>query len=332
MSQDAQVIANDLYSLVNALDPLPAPGSTAALALSQRCDELLLAVQRFRDSAAANREKLAASLERVAAGLRTLTQYLPSAPDLPSFRSLKERMPSPDLTRLRETRAWLMDGYEQLLVTLRSYRLAEVGSLPGSLRPRNYVRNVFHVANALVGAGLYEWVLDRTGCLFVLGTMLLTYLTAEFLRRAAPRVHARCFDGVFRHITRPRERYELPAAVWYTVAILLVTAFASQTVAQLAVLIVGFGDPVASICGKRWGRRKLFGRKTWVGTGAFVVAATLTCAVFLVAARDLALPTALGIALAGAVAGAVAEVVSDDRIDDNFSVPVAAALVLVFLV
>ena len=58
-------------------------------------------------------------------------------------------------------------------------------------------------------------------------------------------------------------------AVWYTAAMLLVTAFASQTVTQLAILIVGFGDPVASLCGKRWGRRKILGRKTWIGSAAF---------------------------------------------------------------
>lgn len=322
MSQDAQTLAFDLYSLVNALDPMPTPGSSAALALSRRCDELLAAVQRFRESAAENRERLGQALERVASGLRSLTQALPS---------LKGRFPSPDSNTLRETRAWLMDGYEQLLVSLRSYHLANAKELPGSLRPRNYTRNIFHVANALVGAGLYEWVLDRTGCLIVLGTMLAFYLGSELMRRVAPARHAKFLDGPFRAITRPRERYQVPAAVWYTVAIFLITAFAEQTVAQLAVLVVGLGDPAASILGRRFGKRRIFGRKTWVGALSFVAAATLACTVFLFALRPLSLGHALALALAGACAGALAELLSDDRVDDNLTVPLTAALVFALL-
>ena len=323
MAQDAQAIAFDLYALVNALDPMPAPGSTAALALSDRCDELLAAVQRFRDSAAANREKLALVLERVAAGLRSLTLSLPS---------LKGRLPSPDLKALREARAWLMDGYEQLLVSLRSYHLAEAAELPGSLRPRNYTRNIFHVVNAVGGAALYEWVLDRTGCLIVLGTMLAFYLGSEVMRRLSPTMHAKFFDGPLRGITRPRERYRVPAALWYTIAIFAITVFAEQTVAQLAVLVVGLGDPAASILGKRFGRRRVWGRKTWVGTLAFIGAATFACALFLGALRPMGVAQVLGISFAGALAGAIAELASDDRIDDNLTVPLAAALVFVFLV
>ncbi len=253
------------------------------------------------------------ALERVAQNLRVLLQNLPSAPDLKG---------------LREARSRLMDSYEHFLNSLRAVEPLTESALPASLRPRNYVRNGFHVLNALTGVALYQWVFDRHGCLLVLIAVLAVYATLDITRRLWPRWNEILFDSVFKQITRPRERHQIPAASWYALATFLVVLTSQQTTAQLAVLVLGIGDPAASLVGRKWGRRKLWRRKSLVGTGAFAIASFLAAAIFLTTLKALPWGRLLPMATVASVAGAAAEVVSDDRLDDNFTVPITVAAAL----
>lgn len=305
---------NDLYAFVSALDPLPIPGSDAADRLSARCRDLQARMQGLKASFAEHRERLAASIERVAGNLRALAGHLPSPPDRKA---------------LRDARARLMDSYEALMVSVRAATLAsETDALPGSLRPRNLARNLFHLLNAVVGVVLYQWVLSRTGCLIVLGTILGVYATLDITRRIFPRWNEILFDKVLRPITRPRERFQIPSATWYAAATFLVVAVFDQTVAQVAVLVLGFGDPAAALMGRRFGHVKLWRRKSVVGTTTFFVVSFAVVAFFLAVCKPLGFGAVIGIAALAAATGAAAELASDDRIDDNFTIPVAVALVL----
>ena len=111
----------------------------------------------------------------------------------------------------------------------------------------------------------------------------------------------------FKLIARPRERFETPAATWYVLGLVFAVSIASQTHAQLACLVLGLGDPAASLIGKKWGRGKLYRDRTWAGTLGFIIVTFSACTIFLIACREYSLSLTLGTACLAAVSGAIAE-------------------------
>jgi dolichol kinase len=76
--------------------------------------------------------------------------------------------------------------------------------------------------------------------------------------------------------------------------------------------------------GKRWGRWKLLGEKSLLGTLGFFGATLVATAVFLLlVAPGLGVLSILGICAAVALVGAVTELLSS-RLDDNLTIPLVA--------
>ena len=308
-------IAEELYALVNQLETAPA-GPTASLSptWAGSCSELLERVQGLSERmSAGTAESLRASLERLAVALRAAQAHVGESAGAKALQDMRLR---------------LADSYEHLVATLRSSSYQGMADRLRSLRPRNYARNLFHVSIGLVGVLTYEFLLPWGSCVTLLVALVSLWAAIDITRRLVPRFNELIVDKALKAIVRPRERYQIPAATWYTVSLLAVTAFAEQTVAQLSVLVVAFGDPAASIIGKRWGQRKIWRRKSWLGSLAFLTVAFAATLGWLLLMRPLPVGTALAMAGVAALAGAVAELLSDDRVDDNLSVPIVAALAL----
>lgn len=312
------LLIDELYALIHQLDAVPAGGVPMGT-LDVRLDEILEQIQRFRTETGQLADSVRLSLDRLSASAR--------AAKIHAQADLADR-----LERMRELRTRLADSYEGLLATTKADpRWRDLSTRWRSLRPRNYTRNIFHMTNAVVAVALYEWVLARPTCLIVLGGLLSLWLLIDLTRRISPRFSHVLYDRWLSAITRPRERYTVPAATWYTLGVLLVVAAADQTSAQLALLVLGFGDPWASIIGRRWGSRKLFRRKSLVGTLSFVTVSFVVCVAFMLLVKDVTWSTAALMAGVAAMAGATAELFSDDKLDDNLTIPVVTALALVGL-
>ena len=104
-----------------------------------------------------------------------------------------------------------------------------------------------------------------------------------------------------------------------------------QHAIELGCLCLGFGDPVASLVGKKWGTRKLVHEKSAAGTLAFFTICVIVGVVFLTLVRpDLGLLSAVAVAALVAAVGAITELVSQ-RWDDNFTIPLAAGLAAMML-
>ncbi len=98
---------------------------------------------------------------------------------------------------------------------------------------------------------------------------------------------------------------------------------------------LALGDGVSNMAGRAWGKRKLpwSAQKTWVGLAAFVLAAWpgIAALVFWTAAGTGVQLPGTGLCLAFCVAAALAAAVIESLplpLDDNLSVPAAAAAVL----
>lgn len=207
-------------------------------------------------------------------------------------------------------------AYEALASMLRS------AALPApSLRPTNYARNLFHVGSALV-ALLVIVLAPSQGYIIVAAALFFTPVwTLETIRRFSPRINERLM-AFFGPVAHAHERYRVNSSTWYATALMLLAIFTRPEVAAIAVAVLGIGDPVAALVGRRFGRTRLRAGRSLEGTLGFVVAGSLTA--FAVASS--LLPDPLGVrlvaALVGGVAGAVAEVFST-HLDDNLTIPLA---------
>jgi dolichol kinase len=219
--------------------------------------------------------------------------------------------------------------YERVLFLLRSdANLAALGSSLPTLRPTNYTRNFFHIFNALFGVCMYEFFLTYEQCILVMFGFLLWYVAMDVLRRMFPSIQTALFDRLFNAITRPRERFIIPAATWYCISMATVVILSRKTIAQVAVMVLGVGDPAATLIGRTFKSRKLLGQKSVAGFLGFVSISAGMVLLFLLARRpDMGMGEVLALALVAGVVGALAELFGNDRIDDNLTIPLAVAIV-----
>jgi dolichol kinase len=281
---------------------------------------LALDAARFRD---AKRAELASRLQ----ALRDRLSQAAASSELGDtararFAEIAEHLRSqlPDVSEARERwmrfRDELQPRYEALLVALREHAVHAP-----SLRPTNYVRNVFHVGNALGVVALLvflpsQWLIPLASAFFGLAVFLET----------SRRVSARWNDvlmKLFGPVAHPYEHYRVNSASWYVGALFVLAWMQRPMVAAVGVGVLGLADPAASIVGRRFGRHKLIHGRTLEGTTTFaIVGASVAAAVLIGFGTPIV--TALVVALVSGVAGALAELLSR-RIDDNFSVPVLTA-------
>lgn len=113
----------------------------------------------------------------------------------------------------------------------------------------------------------------------------------------------------------------------YLLALLIIYLLLPVPMLQVTLCMVGVADPAARICGRAWGRRKLFfsSRKTLVGSfGCFVSAAVIGLMASLFVGVDWRLP------LLGAAMAVVAEAVPSARYlpADNFWMTLLTGLLM----
>ena len=178
------------------------------------------------------------------------------------------------------------------------------------------------VAHIVLGIGIIGAVLllGVAWSELLLLLCLFTGMALMHLRMRQARVPV--IDELFDLLERPGE---IPAkgAFMYLLGALLALSFLGSAGAALAVIaVLAFGDGMATIVGELWGKKMpLFynRKKSWPGTAAFVLFGSLAAFPFI------GFP-AVGLALVCAIVET-----ADLKIDDNFLVPLAGVLFLLFL-
>jgi len=307
-------LAVDLRQFVANLQR-PRLGDSAWVATARRrCAELAERMGELRERLAARQKHLPQTMAELRAGLQAYAA------------ELGERCSRANLVALR---ADLARRYEDLLAQARAARLwrPEFSQRIRSLRLPSWARSLFHVGCGLGSVALYQFLLSRSAVLVVLVTLVAVFGGLEISRRFFPRFNDFMVDRLFGAISRPQERYRINSASWYTLALLVIVLCTPLEAACAGCLVLGFGDPTASVVGCRYGRTKLVHDKSLQGSLAFVAVSFLAVGAYLLlAAPQLGLARTLGAAGCMAVVGAAVELYSEKlRLDDNFSVPVAAA-------
>ncbi len=192
-----------------------------------------------------------------------------------------------------------------------------------SLRPTNYARNVLHLASATSALLALELAPSWTVAIGIAAAVAALGVSLEIGRRLDSRINDFCMS-LFGRTAHPHEAHRVNSATWYAIAVLLMAICQQAVPSAIALVVLGVGDPIAAIVGRRYGRVRLVNGRSLEGSLAFVASGGLAAAGYVgLFHPEVGLAAALASAFAGALAGAVAELVSR-RIDDNFSIPLTA--------
>jgi len=185
-----------------------------------------------------------------------------------------------------------------------------------------WARKSVHLASSLIPLIYYFGFEDRWSALAVLGSLTLIILTAESLRMVVPVCH-RLYLQWFSAIIRPREQAaRFTGASFVFIGASLTVILFPKPIAVAALLFLAIGDPAACLVGRAWGRIRIFNAKTLEGSAAFLVSAILVTSWI----PDIPLPVKIG----GALAACLVELAAF-RIDDNLTIPLVSAAVMVAL-
>jgi len=311
LARGAKPIALELHALLKDLDP-----SRWRLEREQRA-----------------RDRIARAAARLSGLLRDTADATPAQGlrvRLAELRALlREEVPAGGLDVAQRGSAWagfrerLHRAYEALCLHLERHAI----EVP-AVRPTNYRRSLFHLAISVLAMVLIERVLDaRLKGLVPLG-FAVSFWLLEGLRRISQGANDFML-WLLRHIVHPHERfrYRVNSSTWYGTALAILGLFFSLPVCIAALAVLGVGDPVAALVGRKWGVTKLVGEKSLEGSVAFAVSGFMAS---LIALRlwhpELGMTESAVMSLGAALPAAVVELVSGRRIDDNFSIPVTAAL------
>jgi len=275
--------------------------------------------------------------EAALAKLRRITSMLEElrSSALSEFEGLQERLrellgslnvytPDVGLNATESTEAWarfrehIQPSYEALAGKLREFEI----HVP-SLRPTNYKRNAFHVASALFSLCLIEVLLDQPDLLLASTAFAICAWTMEYSRRRWPGAN-RAIMKIFQPVAHPHETWRINSATWYASALVILALTGEPIVQTTAVVVLGVGDPIAALVGRRFGRHKLINGRSVEGSLAFLVTSACAAVGVLLALHELSVVAAATIALAAAVPATLAELVSR-RVDDNLTIPLSAA-------
>ena len=317
--QALQSVANDLYEIVDKSDPRRSWWDEAP----ERCRHLVDRLESLR--AELTREKVEASA-------RTALDEVLATTATNARRFARAVSEHPRADEVRQLHASLARNYVQLVQVFQTVSTAPPPERFRRLVPFNYTRNAFHVLSGLTGALCYQFLLSRAGAAIIMAMLVGTFSTLELLRRYSGAINARLTQfGPIARIIRAEEYGRVNSATYFVWGLLFAVLVADQRAVEAGCLVLAFGDPAACLFGKRWGRRKIIGDKSWVGTGAFVAVAAIVTFVFQVLCYS-AVPVthALGFSLVAAVIGATIELVST-RIDDNFTIPLGVAIAMTLI-
>lgn len=231
----------------------------------------------------------------------------------------------PSVKQARQAWTTLSLRYETMLESGRAHRLAKKVR-QAHLKPTNYARSVFHALSGLAGALLYHFLLSRNEAIAILLSIAAVFATLEVSRRLSKRWNDFLVDRAFGLIARPFERHHTNSSSYFLLALTVSVFVFPKEAVETGVLVLAFADPMATLIGKRYGRRKLLRDKSVVGTLAFLATALLVVALFSALAFSAWSLWQLAVfTLAISLVGTATETLTT-RLDDNFTIPILCAL------
>lgn len=181
---------------------------------------------------------------------------------------------------------------------------------------REFFRKLFHLFGLLLvfGYSVINVFFGKQIALISLTGLLLVFMEIEYARLE----HSVSLPMGFDLLLRKHERDRVNGAIWLTAACIISFAVFDYNIAFLSFFFVIFGDTFASLVGMKFGKKKLYRKKSWMGFFGGL-SANLICGLFIMPHQPL-------IYVPMALTASLVEVFTS-KLDDNFTVPLFAGFV-----
>jgi dolichol kinase len=191
------------------------------------------------------------------------------------------------------------------------------------------VRRAYHLGMGVLCFLLYAFWLDQASATFLIAALGGPLILFDILRLNSSSVRNLVLR-YFGPLMRRNEMLRVTGNSFFILGIFCAVAFFSKPVALLSILYLAVGDPIAAFVGTRFGRTKLWSGKSLEGALANAAASFLVTWIFFL--LYLGKPGFAGVfgGLIGAFVSTSSELVPLE-IDDNFSVPLLAAIQLTLI-
>jgi diacylglycerol kinase (CTP) len=197
-----------------------------------------------------------------------------------------------------------------------------------TLKPRNDVhlaRKVWHFFGVIMIAVCYH-NMTRTVALQMLTVFGSLVIVIDYLRHSKPLLNNFLLK-IFSPILRDSEKNQITGATYCVIGVFVIVFFFNRDIVMLSLLFLAFADPIASYFGIRYGKDRLFGRKSFQGTMAAFFSCLLVAGVYFYS-HNIMTDRLLIVSILSGLAGAIAEAVPLRRLDDNLVMPVLSAVML----
>ena len=134
-------------------------------------------------------------------------------------------------------------------------------------------RKTFHIVFSLILAALYAFWLER-GQMLIVGVIIFVLVSIIEIGKFVFTDFS--FFKICRYLMKENEVRSVTSLFWTVLLYICLLIWLPKEGVLYVLLITGLADPVASLIGVKYGKRKLFGRKTVVGSVAFAVVAFFT--------------------------------------------------------
>lgn len=199
-----------------------------------------------------------------------------------------------------------------------------------SKRDIHWERKFTHILGILLITSIYFYLpMSITWTLFF--TVALPFILLDFARFKFPYL-MQLGPKLFGKIMREQEMQRLSGTTFLFIGLSITMFSFPKVVATLAFLFLAFADPIASIIGIKYGKKKLGKHKTILGSfAAFTTCLAVASLYIHFYPIDIDSNKKLFFILSAGLIGSFSEALTFKLLDDNFTQPVLNSLLLYYL-
>lgn len=158
--------------------------------------------------------------------------------------------------------------------------------------------------------------------LFILVIGLAIFALYDILKIMIPSL-SKFYFKYLKWISKKKEKRGLTGTTYLLISFLLTVFLFEKNIAIAAMTFSVMGDAASSLIGKKFGKNKLIGKRTFEGSVAFFIASLIAGLIFLYFGLEIT----YGIMFIGILAATIAELLPI-QIDDNLTISIVSGLVM----